>query len=155
MSRAWLRRLRRDRRLRGVTLLLAVQNGMVADDVARFLGPGVGIFVGGDTEWKVATMAMWSTLAHAHGAICHVGRVNTGRRVKACEVAGVDSFDGSGPSRFLDCLPPIVEGMAQLDLEGWLSRNPETKTAGSLAEPPAVPSHRRKPLPTPASSHSQ
>lgn len=123
MSRAWLRRLRRDRRLRGVKLLLAVQNGFAPWDVARFLGPGVGIFVGGDTVWKLATMPLWAQLAHQHGAICHVGRVNTGRRARLCEIAGVDSFDGSGPSRFLDCLPPIIDGMAQLEIEGWLCRN--------------------------------
>lgn len=118
MTRAWLRRLRRDRRLRGVVLLIAVQNGFAPWHIARFLGPRVGIFVGGDTEWKLATMAAWADLAHRHGAICHVGRVNTGRRVKACDLAGVDSFDGSGPSRFLDCLPPIVEALAQPDIEG-------------------------------------
>lgn len=123
MSRAWLRRLRRDRRLRGVTLLLAVQNGFAPWDVARFLGPGVGIFVGGDTAWKLATMKAWAALAHHHGAWCHVGRVNTGVRVKLCEEAGVDSFDGSGPSRFVESLPPIRAALRQLDLEGWLSRN--------------------------------
>lgn len=124
MSRAWLRRLRRDRRLKGVPLLIAVQNGMTPADIERFLGPRVGIFVGGDTEWKLTTMAMWVQLAHAHGAICHVGRVNTGRRARLCEIAGVDSIDGSGPSRFLDCLQPLVDGMAQMEIEGWLARNP-------------------------------
>ncbi len=122
MTRAWLRRLRRDRRLRGVVLLIAVQNGFMPWDVARFLGPKVGIFVGGDTEWKLATMKLWAELAHAHGAICHVGRVNSARRARACDIAGIDSFDGSGPSRYEDCLRRVDEAFVQRDLEGVMRR---------------------------------
>lgn len=124
MSRAWLRKLRRRRDLRGVVLLLAVQDGFEEADVERFLSPRVGIFVGGSTDWKLATLGRWAQLANRRGAHCHCGRVNTGRRVKACDVAGVHSFDGSGPALFLDCLPPILEALEQPDLEGWLSRNP-------------------------------
>ncbi len=124
MSRAWLRRLRRDHRLKRARLLIAVQNGMVAADVERFLCARVGLFVGGDTEWKLATMAGWSRLAHARGAICHVGRVNTARRIRQCDIAGADSFDGSGPARFLDTLSRAVAGLAQPDLEGLLNRRP-------------------------------
>lgn len=122
MTRAWLRRLRRDRRLRGVVLLIAVQNGFAPWHIARFLGPLVGIFVGGDTEWKLATMAAWADLAHRHGAICHVGRVNTARRAKLCDIAGIDSFDGSGPSRYEDCLRRIDAAFVQRDLEGVMRR---------------------------------
>jgi hypothetical protein len=107
--------------------MIAVQDGFAPWHIARFLGPGVGIFVGGSTEWKLATMAEWSRLAHTFGAKCHVGRVNTGRRVKLCDIAGVDSFDGSGPSRFLNCLPPILDALEQPDFEGWLARHDETR----------------------------
>ncbi len=123
MSRAWLRRLRRRRDLRRATLLIAVQDGFEPTDVARFLSPRVGIFVGGSTDWKLATMAQWATLAHMRGATCHVGRVNTGRRVRLCEIAGVDSFDGSGFSRFADSLPPVTRALEQMEIEGWISRN--------------------------------
>lgn len=122
MTRAWLRILRRNWRLRGVVLLIAVQNGFAPWHVAKFLGPRVGIFVGGDTEWKLATMKAWAELAHLHGAICHVGRVNTARRARQCDIAGVDSFDGSGPSRYEDCLRRVDAAFVQMDLEGAMRR---------------------------------
>jgi hypothetical protein len=122
LSRYWLRRLRRDPRLRGVTLLIAVQNGFAPWHVAKYLGRNVGIFVGGDTEWKLATMSAWAKLAHLHGATCHVGRVNTARRIRHCEVANVDSFDGSSASRFEKTLRPLELARQQVDLEGYLAR---------------------------------
>lgn len=39
--------------------LLAVQNGMEPKDVRGFLGPRVGLFVGGDTTWKLQTLPIW------------------------------------------------------------------------------------------------
>ena len=124
LTRYWLRRLRRDRRLKGVRLMIAVQNGMEPELVRPYLSARVGVFVGGDVPWKLATMGVWAKVAHERGAVCHVGRVNTGRRVRLCEIAGVDSFDGSGPSRFVDCLPPITDALRQTEIEGWLSRHP-------------------------------
>ena len=120
-SRDWLDRLRRRRALSGATFLIAVQNGMKPAHVGGMLGPQVGIFVGGDTRWKLATMAQWARLAHAHGAICHVGRVNSARRIHLCAAAGIDSFDGSGVSRFASALPPLDLARRQVDVEGWLA----------------------------------
>lgn len=85
-------------------VLIPVQNGMEASDVRGFLGPRVGVFVGGNTEWKLATMAQWARLARERGAWCHVGRVNSAKRIKACGVAGVQSWDGSSVSRFATTL---------------------------------------------------
>lgn len=96
LSLEWLVRLHDT----GARLMIAVQNGFTHDEIAPHLSESVGVFVGGDTDWKLSTMAGWAALAHQHGAICHVGRVNTSRRIRACEIAGVDSFDGSGVSRF-------------------------------------------------------
>lgn len=121
-SRAWLARLQHHRSLAGVTFLVAVQNGMAPGQVRDLVGPRVGIFVGGDTAWKLATMAGWARLAHAKGALCHVGRVNSARRIRLCAAAGVDSFDGSGVSRFASALPPLERARRQGDLEGWLAR---------------------------------
>lgn len=120
-SRLWLNRLRRRRNLHGKTFLIAVQNGMELRHVRHLIGPRVGIFVGGDTRWKLATMAMWTRLAHERGAICHVGRVNSVRRIRLCAAAGVDSFDGSGVSRFAKALPRLDRARRQPDIEGWLS----------------------------------
>src|SRR5690606_18776467 len=52
-------------RLKGIPtrLLLAVQNGMEPDDVRELLSPAVGLFVGGDTQWKLATVNTWGHLA--------------------------------------------------------------------------------------------
>lgn len=81
-------------------VLLPVQNGMTAADLAPHLSPRVGIFVGGDDSFKEGTMAMWAALARRHGAYCHVGRVNTKRRIELCALAEVDSFDGTTWTRF-------------------------------------------------------
>jgi hypothetical protein len=80
--------------------MAAVQDGMpwsVLDD----LPPGVGLFVGGSTDWKVATLARWTELGHAQERPVHVGRVNSRRRMALCRSVGVDSIDGSGPTKWL------------------------------------------------------
>lgn len=120
-SLGWLDTLRNRSALRSARYLLAVQNGMEPQHVAALIGSEIGIFVGGDTLWKLATMATWASLAHACGAHCHVGRVNTVRRVRLCAAAGADSFDGSGVSRFASALPPLDLARRQPDIEGWLS----------------------------------
>ncbi|MCE4570493.1 hypothetical protein [Caballeronia sp. CLC5] len=117
----WLDALRNRPELRDAQYLLAVQNGMEPPHVAAVVGPEIGIFVGGDTPWKLATMATWARLAHERGAICHVGRVNTARRIRLCAAAGADSFDGSGVSRFASALPPLDLARRQPDIEAWLA----------------------------------
>jgi hypothetical protein len=107
--------------LHGSQYLLAVQNGMEPGHIAPLVGPEIGIFVGGDTPWKLATMAAWARLAHERGAICHIGRVNTVRRIRLCAAAGADSFDGSGVSRFASALPPLDLARRQPDIEAWLA----------------------------------
>ncbi|HEY4037785.1 MAG TPA: hypothetical protein VGM15_03105 [Burkholderiaceae bacterium] len=102
-------------------LMLPVQDGMTAQDVTPWLSERIGCFVGGTTEWKLRTMAMWAHVAHAAGAECHVGRVNSVYRIRACAAAGVDSFDGSNASRYavnlakLDVSRRIADLFAQGD----------------------------------------
>ena len=139
-SRTWLARLRNRRALAKARFMVAVQNGIAPAHVRDLVGPRVGIFVGGDTEWKLATMAGWARFAHARGATCHVGRVNSARRIRLCAGAGVDSFDGSGVSRFAAALPPLDLARRQAGVEGWLSRN---EIAG-LAPCSSMPKRRRK-----------
>ena len=76
---------------------LPVQDGMTLADLE---GLEVDLFVGGSTEWKLSTLGQWVDLAHSWGRSCHVGRVNTRKRMRLCWDAGVDSFDGSGPAMF-------------------------------------------------------
>lgn len=103
-------------------LMIAVQNGMEPSDIAPHLSPKVGIAVGGDTEWKVGTMRRWSQLARDRGTTCHVLRVNTARRIRACAASGIDSFDGSSASRYAITLPPLDLARRQIDLEGYITR---------------------------------
>jgi len=94
--------------------LLAVQDGMHAADVQDLIGPRVGVFVGGSTAWKLATMDEWCRLARARGAWSHVGRVNSARRISACAVAGADSFDGTSASRYSVTLRRLDSSRRQL-----------------------------------------
>lgn len=120
LSLKWLKKLRRRKALWGQRFMLVVQNGMEAgwmlECIKAVIGPRVGIFVGGDTEWKIETMSLWANLAHAAGAICHVGRVNTAIRIRHCELAGADSFDGTSASRFAVTVGPLDAARRQADL---------------------------------------
>lgn len=97
-------------------VLVAVQDGMEPDDLRPFLSMGAGIFIGGSTDWKLATMARWSALAHEYGAWCHVGRVNTVRRIRWCHEVGATSFDGTSPSRYAVTLPKLDRARRQPSL---------------------------------------
>jgi hypothetical protein len=122
LSRAWLRKLRRRKAWREQRFLIVVQDGMEPRHVRRLLNAKVGIFVGGSTEWKLATMRQWAALARSRAAICHVGRVNTAKRIRLCEAAGVDSFDGTSATRFAVTLGPLELARQQTDLEGYIAR---------------------------------
>lgn len=124
LSISWLPRLQDS----APVVLVPVQPGITPAMLAGLLGPTVGVFVGGGSEWKEATCAAWSALAHGAGARCHVGRVNTQRRVGIVKAAGADSFDGSSVSRYAVTMPEIERAMVRpaqrnfeadmLDLEG-------------------------------------
>jgi len=93
-------------------LLIAVQDGMCPDDVREYLSPAVGIFVGGSTEWKLATLDSWSVLARRRCCYLHVGRVNSARRIALCAAAGASSFDGTSATRFADSLPNLDNALS-------------------------------------------
>ncbi len=88
-------------------LLLAVQDGMTTDMIRPLLSDRIGIFVGGSTDWKLATAIEWGQLAHEVGCYMHVGRVNTARRIRLCAAAGADSFDGTSATMFSETLPML------------------------------------------------
>jgi hypothetical protein len=103
-------------RLCGVApLLLAVQDGMAETDIVPLVGPELGIFVGGSTDWKVATIPLWGRVAARARCWLHVGRVNTVRRIRLCAAAGVDSFDGTSVTRFAVTLPQLDNALRQRD----------------------------------------
>lgn len=116
LSLSWLDRLLQ----LGPRVYLPVQPGIAPSVIAPLLSAQVGVFVGGESEWKETTAATWARLARERGALCHVGRVNSLRRLLICKAAGVDSFDGSGPSRFEKALHEMEAARAvavQLGLE--------------------------------------
>lgn len=104
--------------------LVAVQDGMTTADVRPMLGPSVGIFVGGSTAWKLSTMRAWGELARERGAYLHVGRVNTIRRIRLCQDAGADSFDGTSVSRYAVTITKLDNARRQATLFGGLHSNP-------------------------------
>lgn len=104
-------------------VLIAVQNGMSADDVRPHLGKNTGIAVGGTTEFKHRTLPIWSRLAREVDCHLHVLRVNTRRRLAACDLAGAHSVDGTSATVF-SCNAPLLrrwvdELTAQQTLGVW------------------------------------
>lgn len=95
-SMRWLPRVRGWDR----PVLLAVQDGMTPDHVRSLVGPSLGLFVGGSTDWKLSTLKQWGRLARIVGCWLHIGRVNTARRIHLCHDAGAHSFDGSSATRW-------------------------------------------------------
>lgn len=104
-------------RLAGIPtkLLLAVQNGMTPEDVRELLSPAVGIFVGGDTDWKLKTVNAWGVLARRRNCHLHVGRVNSARRISLSAAAGANSFDGTSATRFSKTLRPLDMALHNAD----------------------------------------
>jgi hypothetical protein len=77
-------------RLMGLRSAFAVQDGMQFADVPT---DDCVLFLGGSTEWKLTAIAPWC--ARFPGRV-HIGRVNTGKRLKICAHAGAVSVDGTG-----------------------------------------------------------
>lgn len=109
MAEAWLPRLVRHH------VLIAVQDGATPDDVRPWLGPRVGLFLGGSpaTNWKERTARMWGELARERGCYFHVGRVNSMRRIDICAEAGADSFDGTSATVYHKTLPRLDRAVRQ------------------------------------------
>lgn len=103
-SLSWMERLRGMR-----LLLLPLQDGMKAADIGPVLReyPDLGLFLGGSTDWKLATMGEWGAVAHAFGRHYHVGRVNSRKRIRMCQHAGADSIDGTSGTLFSITVPRL------------------------------------------------
>ena len=78
----------------------------------------VGVFISGSTEWKLNTMCRWGALTKEKNAYLHVGRVNTVRRIRRCQQAGADSFDGTSVTRFICNLPKLDAARRQTTIWG-------------------------------------
>jgi hypothetical protein len=104
----------------GVPILIGVQDGheegWARKSIEALIGPEIGVFVGGSTEWKERTMPLWCAMAEAHLAWSHVARVNTARRIALCAAAGAKSFDGTSASMYLKTLALLDGARRQPDL---------------------------------------
>lgn len=97
-------------------VLIAVQDGMTVDDLVPLVGPKVGVFMGGSTEWKVSQMRHWGEFSEAHGAHYHVARVNSIKRMSLAVYAKAASIDGSSASRYAVSLPKLAYASRQGDM---------------------------------------
>jgi hypothetical protein len=98
-------------------VLVPVQDGMGPADLVDVVIPNrVGIFLGGSTDWKLATMRQWGEFCAERGAYFHVGRVNTLRRFRLAHQTGADSVDGSSASRYSVTVGPLDFAARQPDM---------------------------------------
>jgi hypothetical protein len=103
--------------LQGWPVALAAQDGL--EDLPIPWDAIDALFVGGSTEWKLSRHAeACIRAAQALGKWVHVGRVNTATRVDKFEQLGVDSYDGSGISRFSHMRRKVADGLPLLDRGG-------------------------------------
>lgn len=79
----------------GITLAVAVQDGMSPADVRALTPAPRVICVGGTTEWKWSTAALWCESFPR----VHVLRCNSPERLHELERMGCESTDGTGWSR--------------------------------------------------------
>lgn len=126
LSRRWMNRCLGQCDL----VLIAVQDGMVFEDVAPYVGTRVGIFLGGSTEWKLENAEAWgawcASLDCAHprstpeqpmtGCWFHFARVNTEIRTTLAIASDADSIDGSSAAKFSCTLPMLTRAATRQDL---------------------------------------
>ncbi len=89
-------------------VLIAVQDGMTISDLETLIGPTIGIFLGGSTEWKLATMRYWGDFCYNRGVYYHVARVNSARRMLIAIQSRAHSVDGSSGTRYAVTIPPLT-----------------------------------------------
>ena len=111
MSDFWIKKLEKYR------LLIVAQDGMTIEELEEFTRHDIGIFIGGSTDWKLLMIAPIARLCIKYNVLCHVGRVNTKRRVDLCINGGAHSFDGSGMARFEGTARIITNYMLQLETD--------------------------------------
>tara|TARA_R100001509_G_scaffold163306_2_gene137351 strand:- start:168 stop:782 length:615 start_codon:yes stop_codon:yes gene_type:complete len=97
------------------TLLLAIQDGMEPKHIEPIMKPGMGIFLGGSTEWKLRVMPEWGEFCK-NKYYYHIARVNTVRRILYASSCGADSFDGTSVCQFPVNLKKLNKARNQMAL---------------------------------------
>lgn len=132
--------------------IIPVQDGMLPADVRPLLSNRVGIFVGGTTEWKLATMRQWGELAKETGCYLHIGRVNSAKRIQLCQDAGADSFDGTSASLYSVTTRPLDLARRQSHLWTHLPSSPLSSVS---QEAQILSSVQKSPVPAPITDSQQ
>jgi hypothetical protein len=109
ISDYWIRQLSKYR------LLFVAQDGISVQELEEFTKSNIGIFIGGSTEWKLSMIRPIADLCSRYDVLCHVGRVNTAKRLNLCVNGGAHSFDGSGMARFEETARIMTSEMIKLD----------------------------------------
>lgn len=112
-STPWLARIRG----LGIAAAYAAQDG---DTVDTLPWPEFGVlFLGGSTEWKLGEQARDLVgEAKLRGRAVHMGRVNSGRRLRYAQAIGCDSADGTKLAFGPDVNLPVVLGWLRVAAHG-------------------------------------
>lgn len=94
----------------GRPILLAAQDGLDVEDLRPHVGGDIGLAVGGSTPWKWQTLGAWCDLGREAGCRVHVLRANSKRMISWAAAAGATSFDGTGATKWRDCLNRMDRG---------------------------------------------
>lgn len=100
----------------GIPPAIAVQDGMVPDDVKRLAHQPVIICIGGSDEFKWGTLTQWTSNFDR----VHVLRCNSPTKLDMLEDLGVESCDGTGWCR--------GDRKQTQGLETWARRDPRPVT---------------------------
>lgn len=84
----------------GHKLMFVWQDNMPYEDLHQYICDGIGIFIGGSTEAKLNAIPIISEMCSYWNVPCHVGRVNSIKRIKYCIDHYCTSFDGSGWTKY-------------------------------------------------------
>tara|TARA_R110000751_G_scaffold73541_2_gene148710 strand:- start:977 stop:1651 length:675 start_codon:yes stop_codon:yes gene_type:complete len=103
----------------GRPLLMVAQDGCEENDFQTIRNivnykSEIGIFIGGSTEFKMEYGGSIARICREAQRLCHVGRVNSAKRVRICDRWGVNSFDGSGMSMFSETARVVSKEMKKI-----------------------------------------
>ncbi len=98
--------------------LVPVQDGLEPKDLVDIVGPNVGIFLGGSTEWKLANARKFGIFCVEHDLYYHIGRVNSKKRIGLAVAVGATSIDGSSVSRYAATITKLDRARRRFDLCG-------------------------------------
>lgn len=90
-------------RLAGLPVAVVLQDGAEGFDLVTVLShpATTAVFVGGSDDFKLsAAAADLCAEARSRGLWCHMGRVNSGRRIRYARINSCDSVDGTGLTKF-------------------------------------------------------